>query len=135
MIERIHQHIVEELRTNTKTDTTFVLTAIVLNIAALGTNAAIAAKSSESLGIIVMAIFAGFILVVNFVAEIGLIKGRQTRTKLLTGLIRMYKDHNVDGYYDSSLLQAYKTRYDLCMLIVLVTGLIAIIVPFLMVAI
>jgi hypothetical protein len=135
MIERIHQHIVEELRTNTKTDTTFVLTAIVLNIAALGTNAAIAAKSSETLGIIVMAIFAGFILVVNFVAEIGLIKGRQTRTKLLTGLIRMYKDHNVDGYYDSSLLQAYKTRYDLCMLIVLVTGLIAIIVPFLMVAI
>jgi hypothetical protein len=47
----------------------------------------------------------------------------------------MYKDHNVDGYYDSSLLQAYKTRYDLCMLIVLVNGLIAIIVPFLMVAI
>jgi hypothetical protein len=135
VINKIHEHIVDELRVNTKTDTTFVLTAIFMNIAGLGTNAAIASQTNESIGLIVMLIFVGLILVVNFVAEIGLIKGRQTRIKLLSGLIKMYKDHNVDGYYDASLLEAYKTRYNLFMLTILVTGITAIAVPFLVLSI
>ena len=32
-----------------------------------------------------MAIFVGLILAINFVAEVGLIKGRRPRTKLLPG--------------------------------------------------
>jgi len=134
VIERIHEHIIDELRTNTKTDTIFVLTAIFLNIVGLGTNAAIASGTDDIVGTIVMVIFVGVIFVVNLVAEIGLIKGRQSRTKLLSGLIRMYKDHNVDGYYDASLLEAYKTRYGLFMLTVLATGVVAIAVPFILLA-
>ena len=130
MIEQIHEHIIDELRINTKTDRIFVLTAILLNIAALGTNAAIAAGGTDPNTTIVMIIFVALIIVINFVVEIGLIKGRQTRTKLLAGLIKMYKDKGVEGYYDSSLLQAYKTRYNLFMLVVLFTGIVAIIVPF-----
>ena len=67
---------------------------------------------------------------VNFVAEIGLIRGRQTRAKLLNGLLKMYKDQGVEGYYDPSLLGDYKTRYNLFMLAVLSTGLVALIIPF-----
>jgi hypothetical protein len=130
MIEKVHDHIVEEIRTNTKTDTIFVLTAILLNIAALGTNAAIAAGGAEPKAIIVIGIFVALILVVNFVAELGLMRGRDTRARLVAGLIRMYKDNGVDAYYDSSLLESYRTRYNLFMLVVLFTGLVAIVVPF-----
>ncbi|MBA7702845.1 hypothetical protein ES703_111620 [subsurface metagenome] len=31
MIERVHEHIIGELGTNTRTDTIFVITAIILN--------------------------------------------------------------------------------------------------------
>jgi hypothetical protein len=44
----------------------------------------------------------------------------------------MYKDQGVDGYYDPSLLSNYNTRYNLFILVVVVLGLIAIIVPFIL---
>ena len=68
-------------------------------------------------------------IVVNFVVEIGLLKGKQTRIKLISGLLKMYKDQGVEGYYDETLLSNYSTRYNLFLLAVVVTGLIAIIVP------
>ena len=74
--------------------------------------------------------FVALIIVVNFVAEIGLIRGRQMRAKLLSGLMKMYKDQGVEGYYDQSLLSDYSTRYNLFMLAVLFTGLVALIIPF-----
>jgi hypothetical protein len=52
------------------------------------------------------------------------------RKKLLSGLLKMYKDQGVEGYYDPSLLSDYRTRYNLFMLTVLFTGLVAIIIPF-----
>lgn len=131
MIERVHEHLIEELRTGTRTDTIFVITAIILNLIILGINSGIAAGGGGgTTTIILMVTFTILLLVVNFVAEIGLIKGRQTREKLTNGLLKMYKDNGVEGYYDPSLLSAYRTRYNLFMLTVLVTGLVAIIIPF-----
>lgn len=129
MLERVHEHIIEELRTNTRTDTLFVLTSIFLNLVTLGINAGVASGNGTTTTI-VMFTFVALIIVVNFVAEIGLIKGRQTREKLLNGLLKMYREHGVEGYYDPSLLAAYRTRYNLFMLAVLFTGLIAIVIPF-----
>jgi hypothetical protein len=74
--------------------------------------------------------FVALLIVVNFVVELGLIRGRQMRKKLLSGLLKMYKDQGVEGYYDPSLLSDYRTRYNLFMLTVLFTGLVAIIIPF-----
>jgi hypothetical protein len=134
MIERVHEHIITELGQNTRTDTIFVLTAIVLNLLALGVNSGIAASNSrgnvEATTMIIMFTFVALVLVVNFVVEVGLIRGRQMRGKLLNGLLKMYKDQGVEGYYDSSLLSNYNTRYNLFMLVVLFTGLVALIVPF-----
>jgi hypothetical protein len=131
MIERVHEHIIEELKTNTRTDTIFILTAILLNLVSLAVNASIASNSNNNgTATIVMFTFVALIIVINIVAEIGLIRGRQTRTKLTAGLLKMYKDNNVDGYYDPSLLDNYKTRYNLFILVVLFTGLVALIVPF-----
>jgi len=130
MIERVHQHIITELQQNARTDTIFILTAILLNLLTLGINSAIAAGSNrEATMWIVFFTFVALLIVVNFVVEIGLIKGRQTRTKLLNGLLKMYKDQGVDGYYDASLLSNYNTRYNLFLLAVVFTGLIAIVVP------
>lgn len=130
MIERVHEHILSELQTNTRTDIIFVLTAIILNLVTLGINSGIAAGRGDSTTTIIMFTFVALLIVVNFVAEVGLIRGRQTRTKLLNGLLKMYKDQGVEGYYDASLLSDYKTRYNLFMLAVLFTGLVALVIPF-----
>jgi hypothetical protein len=130
MIERVHEHIISELGANTRTDTIFVLTAIILNLITLAVNSGIASGEPSATTTIVMFAFVALIIVINFVAEIGLIRGRLMRKKLLNGLLKMYKDQGVEGYYDSSLLSDYRTRYNLFMLTVLFTGLLAIIIPF-----
>jgi len=129
MIERVHQHIIEELQQNTRTDTIFIITSIFLNLLTLAVNSGIAQGKSAS-RTIVMLIFVSLTIVVNFVVIMGILKGKQTRSKLLSGLIKMYKDQGVDGYYDSSLLTNYSTRYNLFILVVVFLGLIAIVVPF-----
>jgi len=130
MIERVHEHIIGELGTNTRTDTIFVITAIILNLITLGINSGLASSGGDTTQTIVMFTFVALIIVVNLVAEIGLIRGRQMRKKMLDGLMKMYKDQGVEGYYDPSLMSDYAMRYNLFMLTVLFTGLIAIIIPF-----
>jgi len=130
MIQRVHEHIISELGANTRTDTIFVLTAIFINLITLGINSGIASSEPSATNTIVMFTIVALIVVVNFVAELGLIRGRQMRKKLLSGLLKMYKDQGVEGYYDPSLLSDYRTRYNLFMLTVLFTGLVAIIIPF-----
>ena len=130
MIERVHKHIIAELQQNTRTDTIFVLTAIILNLLTLGINSGVALSSDNGTTMwIVFFAFVCLVIVVNIVAEIGLTKGRQTRIMLINGLLKMYKDQGVEGYYDASLLSNYNTRYKLFLLTIVVTGLIAIIVP------
>ena len=134
MIERVHEHIIAELQQNTRTDTIFILTAVILNLLALGINSGVASGRGNDVTMwIVFFTFVCLIIVVNFVAEVGLIKGRQTRIKLLNGLLKMYKDQGVDGYYDASLLSNYNTRYNLFLLTVVVTGLIALVVPLILI--
>ncbi len=128
MIEKVHSHILAELKSNTQTDRIFVLSAMVLNFITLFINSMI--SSSRGTNLITMFVFVGLTIAVNVVSEIGLLKGKQTRLRLLSGLMKMYEDNNVEQYYDANLLSSYATRYNLFMLIILITGLVAIIVPF-----
>lgn len=133
MIEHVHNHITSELQQNTKTDIIFILSAIVLNLIILAINSSMVEKSrSDETYLLVMFLFVALLLLLNLVVIFGLLKGKQTRTKLLNGLIKMYQDQNVDKYYDSSLLGNYNTRYNLFMMVVVLTGLISIAVPFIM---
>jgi len=130
MIERVHEHIITELQQNARTDTIFILTAILLNLLALGVNSAVASESDNDMTTwVVFFTFVCLVLVVNFVVVIGLLRGKQTRIKLINGLLKMYKDQGVEGYYDLSLLSNYNTRYNLFLLTVVFTGVIAIVVP------
>ena len=133
MIEHVHKHITAELQQSAKTDIIFILSAIALNLITLAINAGSAEQSrTNDSTLTVMFIFVGLVILLNVVVVFGLIKGKQTRTKLLNGLISMYKDKNVDKYYDTSLLSSYSIRYNLFIMVVVCTGIIAIVVPFVM---
>lgn len=133
MIEHVHRHITSELQQNTKTDIIFILSAIILNLIILAVNAGFVDKSrGDNTYLVIMFLFVALLLLLNLVIIFGLLKGKQTRAKLLNGLIKMYQDENVDKYYDTSLLSNYNTRYNLFMMVVVLTGLISIVVPFVM---
>ena len=131
MIEQVHNHIISELQQNARTDTVFILTAIFLNLISLGINSAISSNSRTQTNLfVVMFILVALVLVVNFIVIFGILKGKQTRFKLISGLLKMYKDQNVDGYYDSTLLINYNVRYNLFIFAVVFTGAVAIAIPF-----
>jgi len=130
MIERVHEHIIIELQQNARTDTIFIVTAILLNLVILAVNSIISGEDESVTTTIVMFLFVGLLVVVNLVVIFGLLKGKQTRLKLINGLLKMYKDQGVEGYYDASLLSNYNTRYNLFILAVVFIGVIAIVVPF-----
>ena len=133
MIEHVHNHITSELNQNTKTDTIFILTAIALNLITLAVNSGMSKGSrTDSSSLIVMFIFVSLIILVNLVVVIGLLKGKQSREKLISGLISMYRDKGVDKYYDVSLLGNYNIRYNLFIMVVVFTGIIATVVPFIL---
>jgi hypothetical protein len=128
MLDKIHAHILDELRINARTDTIFIISSVAINFITLAINSAI--SDSSKADILMMFCFVVLTIVVCIVAEIGLIRGRQASAKLINGLIEMYKDNGVDKYYNPSLLKFYKLRYNLFVIIILITGLISIIVPF-----
>ena len=101
-----------------------------LNLLTLGINSGIASGSDkDATAWVVFFTFISLVIIISFVSEIGIIKGRQTRVKLINGLLKMYQDQGVAGYYDASLLSNYTTRYNLFLLAVVFTGVIAIAVP------
>ena len=131
MIEHVHQHITSELQQNTKTDTIFILAAILLNLISLAVNSGMAEQSREKESLIIaMFLFVALIIMVNIVVILGLLKGKQTHSKLVQGLVQMYIDKGVEKYYDSSLLGNYSVRYNLFIMVVVCTGIISIVVPF-----
>ena len=102
-----------------------------LNLITLGINSGMVEKSrTDNSLLIVMFLFVTLIVLVNIVVIIGLLKGKQTRLKLGSGLLLMYKDQGVDKYYDETLMGNYNIRYNLFIMVVTFTGIIAIAVPF-----
>lgn len=130
MIQRVHEHIIVELQQNTRTDTVFILTAILLNLLALGVNSIVSGQSNkDGTTWIVFFTFVCLVVIINLVVVVGLLRGKETRVKLISGLLKMYKDQGVDGYYDPSVLGNYSTRYILFLVAVVFSGIVAILIP------
>ena len=130
MLDKVHAHILDELRINARTDTIFIISSVVINFTTLAINSALSNNRSSTSNIITMLFFVVLTIVVCVVSEIGLIRGRQASAKLIRGLIQMYKDNGADQYYDESLLKHYRLRYNSFLIVILVTGMISILVPF-----
>jgi hypothetical protein len=134
MLKKVHQHIVSELRQGARTDTIFVVTAVVFNLIVLGINSAVAGDAASQRGDastndLILTVFIVMTLLVNGIAVTALYVGKQTRGKLLQGLLTMYLDNDVDKYYDSSLLTNYDRRYLLFTGVILCLAITAIVVP------
>ncbi len=137
MLHDIHEHINQEVRINTKTDTIFVVTAIALNLILLGVSSGLAAAAAEELGrsdakttsAIVLAINLAVSILINGVAVIGLLTGRATRRTLAQGLLKMYEDADVIQYYSASLLTNYMRRYIMFISIIAILGVSSILIP------
>ncbi|MBE0639565.1 MAG: hypothetical protein IH598_13695 [Bacteroidales bacterium] len=131
MLEHVHKHIIGELTQSAKTDSIFILSSILLNLISLAVNSGLVEDSrTKDSTLIVMFLFVGLVILINIVAIFGLLKGKQTRAKLISGLIQMYRDQDVSKYYDESLLNNYSVRYNLFIMVVVCTGLISVVVPF-----
>ena len=133
MLKQVHEHIVSELQQNARTDTIFVVTAIAFNLIVLGINSAVAGEAASSnansANDLILAVFIVMSLLVNGIAVTALNSGKQSREKLLGGLMMMYQDNEVAQYYDSSLLKGYGKRYLLFTGVILCLALAGILVP------
>lgn len=132
MLKKLHDQITTELGQSSRTDTIFVVTAIIFNLVVLGINSALPVVAADENTLQSNLIFIVFILVtllINAASLTALLIGRRTRNKLLEGIIKMYKDNQVDQYYPEELLNAYGTRYLLFAGVIVLLGITAILVP------
>ena len=134
MLTQAHEHIVKELGESSRTDTIFVLTAIVFNLIVLAINSGVAAAAIDEEGEtatydILLVVFIVMTVVLNIVAVAALMLGRRTRKTLIEGLVAMYRDNEVDRYYDPSLMSNYGVRYILFGGVIATLAVTAIAVP------
>jgi hypothetical protein len=133
MLNQVHEHIVSELQQNARTDTIFVVTAIAFNLIVLGINSAVAGEASSprsnASNDFILVVFIVMSLLVNVIATVALNTGRKSREKLVTGLLRMYQDNDVDKYYDASLVEGYNRRYMLFNGVIISLAVTSILVP------
>ncbi len=133
MLQQVHDHVVKELGESSRTDTIFVLTAIVFNLIVLGVNSAVAAaavnEDPATTYDLVLAVLAVVTVLLNIVAVSALVLGRRTRRTLLDGLVAMYRDNQADKYYDPSLMSNYGVRYLLFTGVIAILAVTAVLVP------
>ena len=133
MLEKIHDHLVHELGQSTRTDTIFVVSAIVFNLVILGVNTGMASGGRpgyrDPADDLILGIFIVVTLAINALALTAILLGRRTRSQLLQGLIDMYDDTEVAKYYNPDLLANYGTRYLLFAAVIALLGTTAIVVP------
>ena len=134
MLSQVHEHIVKELGESSRTDTIFVLTAIIFNLIVLAINSGIATAAMDEEGDtatydILLVVFIVMTVVLNIVAVAALMLGRRTRKTLIEGLVAMYRDNNVNKYYDPSLMSNYGVRYLLFGGVIATLAVTAIAVP------
>ncbi len=129
MIELVHNHITTEMQQNARTESIFVLTAVVLNLIFLAINSALAVDKEATRTILILVVNYILVVIVNYVAWAGLKHGKGIKDRLLSGLVQLYKDNAVEKYYDVSLLDSYASRFKLLLMAVAATGFSTIAVP------
>ena len=110
-----------------------MITAVLLNLLMLGISSGIAQDSGENgTAMAVLGLFTALTAVVNVVVVSGLLKGEETRSRLIGGLLKPYADQQVGGYHDAALLKSYGAHYLLFIVAIVCMGTVAIAVPLVM---
>jgi len=135
MLKEVHEHIVTELQQSSKTDTVFIITAVLFNLVVLGVNWGVAAESRTDQPAAgndwILALLIIATLMINVFVLRALVAGRVTRLTLIKGLVAMYEDNGGAKYYDTTLLDTYAARYKLFMAVIVSLAVISIVVPLL----
>lgn len=133
MLGKVHDHILAEVNQGAQMDAILVVTTILFDLISLGINWAVAsAVHSESAASSARWIFPILVVAtvaINAFAIRALLGGRGNRASLLGGLVQMYRDQQVDKYYDVALIESYGSRYESFAAVLTVLGLLAIAVP------
>ncbi|HEY89057.1 MAG TPA: hypothetical protein G4N98_04890 [Thermoflexia bacterium] len=133
MLTEVHDHIINELGQSSRTDTIFVVTAVIFNLIVLGINSGVSAAAvdngSYAAGDVILIVFITVTILINTIAVTALYLGRRTRSLLLQGLVAMYHDNEVARYYSGELLSNYGIRYLLFAGVIIALALTAILVP------
>ena len=131
--ERMQEQITIELEQSARTDATVVKTAIGLNILLLAVNSSIAAAASSmsASGAMMMILFVliAVVIVINVVVRRALARGKERRVKLTEGLKKLFEGEDMEQIYDSTVMEGYKTRYDMFATVILSFGVAAVVVP------
>ena len=110
-----------------------MVTAIAFNLIVLGINSGVAdaasGRSGDTVNDIVLIVFIIMTLLMNTIAISALNLGKRTRQMLLDGLVTMYRDNEVEKYYDPSIMSNYNARYLLFSGVIGTLALTAIAVP------
>jgi hypothetical protein len=137
MLSDLHGHVMGEIQQSSRTDTVFVVSAVLFNLVVLGINWGVASEANNTSrggtggnDWILFVLFMGTVII-NVFAIRALVAGQSTRTKLIGGLVRMYEDNNIAQYYDPTLLDSYRARYKLFIAVLASLAVIAIVVPLL----
>ncbi len=116
-LQQVHDHIFSKPGHSSRTDTIFVVTAVLFILIVLGVNSGVSAAAAEedvtAATDLILAVFIAMTLLVNFISVAALVLGRRTRAMLLNGLVSMYEDNEVNKYYDPALVSNFGVRYSL----------------------
>ena len=133
MLGQVYGHIVSELSESSRSDTIFLLTAIIFNLIVLAINFGVAPEAATEGDAatyeIILAVFIAMTALLNIVAVAALVLGRRTRRLLLGRLVAMYRDNDVDKYYEPTLMSNYGVRQLLFAAVIAALAVTAIIVP------
>ena len=153
MEDHIHQDLTAELSQTTHTDTITVIVGVILNLIFLLVNSLVAGAvwteefiyndaikgelivdrtitTEFELGMmLIFVILVAATIAINVFIIRALLAGKERRIKLTESLHKMYREEDLGKYYNSSNIKGYEVRYSLYTKVVGTLGVLAVLVP------
>ncbi len=130
MIEKVHDYLVYELDRSSKSDTVFVISAVLFNILVMFINWAQASSIAAGRGsIAIFGIFLVGVLFVSGAALIALVNSKRICIRCHEALEKIYENEGVSDYFPKNMAILGNKRFVLSFIVVAGTGLIATLVP------
>ena len=153
MEDHLHQDLTAELSQTTHTDTITVIVGVILNLIFLLVNSLVAGAvwteeyiyndamrgelivdrtitTEFELGMmLIFVILVAATIAINVFIIRALLAGKERRIKLTESLHKMYREEDLGKYYNSSNIKGYEVRYSLYTKVVGTLGVLAVLVP------
>jgi len=130
MIEKIHDNLVSELDRSSKSDTVFIISAVLFNMLVMFINWTQASSLSNGRGsIAIFLVFLVGVLVVSGVALFSLINSKKICIRCHEALEKIYEKNGVSEFLPPEMKNFGNKRFVLSFIVVAGTALISVLVP------